>query len=157
LDDVIGRLSSQIMNSQQQQIRNLQISVFSLIMSLKGMQGSGQRGRWLRLAIFWFLWIINFPLSGFPFRQLVFLPRSIQERKMKKALAILIASVFVGGSALAQAPAGGAAGATGAAAGGITAGMVAAAVAVVAVAVAVASTNDDNKSSTPATGTAGGT
>jgi hypothetical protein len=96
------------------------------------------------------------PAIGISLQALGFLPRSIQERKMKKALAILIASVFVGGSALAQAPAGGATGATGAAAGGITAGMVAAAVAVVAVAVAVASSNDDNQS-TPATGTAGGT
>jgi len=69
---------------------------------------------------------------------------------MKKALAILIASVFVGGSALAQAPSG-ASGATGAAAGGITAGMVAAAVAVVAVAIAISSSNDNNTTTTTTT------
>ena len=80
---------------------------------------------------------------------------------MKKALAVIIASVFVTGSALAQQSGGtagaggaggtGAAGAGAAAAGGITAGMVAAAVAVAAVAVA-ASQSDDNVT-TPTTGT----
>jgi hypothetical protein len=77
-----------------------------------------------------------------------------QEMKMKKALAMVITSVFFAGSALAQTPAsgtsGGANAATGAAAGGITAGMVAAAVAVVAVAVAASTSNG---SSNPAAAT----
>jgi hypothetical protein len=89
---------------------------------------------------------------------ILFLPRFIQERKMKKALAVLIASVFVAGSALAQTPApaeqtsgtAGAGPATGAATGGITAGMVAAAVAVVAVAAAISSSNSTNNAVTSA-------
>ena len=77
---------------------------------------------------------------------------------MKKALVVLIASMFVAGSALAQQQPGaggaGGAGATGAAAGGITAGIVAAAVAVAAVAVAASSSNDTVVApTTPTTGT----
>lgn len=68
---------------------------------------------------------------------------------MKKVLAVLIASMFVGSSAFAAGS--GAEGATDNAAGGITAGMVATAVAVVAVAVAVSSNDDDNQTTTPVT------
>lgn len=70
---------------------------------------------------------------------------------MKKALAILVASVFLAGSALAVEPAG--KGATASAAGEITPAMVAAGVAVVAVAVAIAASNDDNNTTTTTTTT----
>jgi hypothetical protein len=100
--------------------------------------------------------------------QIRFLLRLIQERKMKKALAILIASVFVAGSALAQAPAttvegaggkggdGGEARAAVLAAGGGPGG-VAAAVAAVAILCIIFCSKDNNNNTTPATGTTGGT
>lgn len=71
---------------------------------------------------------------------------------MKKALVVLIASMFLGGNVYAQGAASGAGAgaATGAAAGAITAGVVAAAVAVAAVAVA-ASSNNDNPALPPTT------
>ncbi|TAK68377.1 MAG: hypothetical protein EPO19_08560 [Betaproteobacteria bacterium] len=74
---------------------------------------------------------------------------------MKKALAVLIASVFVAGSALAQAPAAPVAGAvpaTTVAVGGMTAGMIAATVAIVAVAIA-ASQNDSTAAASTTTTT----
>jgi len=80
-----------------------------------------------------------------------FLLGFIQERRMKKALAILVASVFLAGSALAVEPAG--KGATASAAGEITPAMVAAGVAVVAIAVAIAASNDDNNTTTTTTTT----
>src|SRR5665647_648147 len=89
---------------------------------------------------------------------------SLRRRNMRKTLAVIVASVFVAGSAMAQtqggtAGAGGAggagaagAGAAGAAAvGGITAGIVAAAVAVAAVAVAASTSNDNNQTTTTTT------
>ena len=75
---------------------------------------------------------------------------------MRKILAVLIASLFCAGSALAQtAPAdqAGAGGATGAAAGGVTSSMVAAAVAVAAVAAAASSSNTSNPAASTTTTT----
>jgi hypothetical protein len=137
------------------EIKKLQLSNFVWIMSAKRVAG-----RTPKLATFGNTWIMYFPLSGIPF-EFCLLPRFIQEKKMSKLLAVLVAFLFVAGSAFAQTPQGqagaggaggtGAAGATGAAAGGMTAGMIAAAVAVAAVAVAASQTNDNNQTTTTVT------
>ena len=134
-------------NTGLRQVGTLQVSHFAWIMASRGDCGAVRNG----LATFRFLWIMNFPSLGFPF-EFGFLSGLIQERKMKKLLALLVASAFVASSAFAQQQAG-AAGATGAAAGGITAGMVAAAVAVVAVAAAASSSNNNGTATTTTTTT----
>ena len=91
------------------------------------------------------------PVFGFCLRFRLFSHRSIQERKMKKVFAVLIASALFVGSAVAETP--GATGATTAAAGGMTAGMIAATVAVVAVAIAASSNDNNGTPSTPSTTT----
>jgi hypothetical protein len=70
-----------------------------------------------------------------------------RREKMKKLLAVLVASMFFAGSSFGQGAGAGAA--TGAATGAITGGIVATAVAVVAVAVAV-SQNEDSPALPPA-------